>query len=471
MSTLLRLLGLSVTLAVWACDPRPHFPEEVDPAVVGTRLPPGFLLGAATSSHQVEGGNVNDWTDWENSSHPDGTPHVRNGEVSGQAVDSWNRFSDDLGALRHLGANGYRLSVEWSRLEPNPGEWNSAAADRYLDWMVQLRAGGIEPMVTLSHFTLPRWVAAQGGWESPQIKHQLAAFAGRVAALLGGQVDLWVTINEPNALAVQGYLVGLWPPGKTDQAAAAQVLFNQLEAHVFMREAVRINDTADADGDGAAARVGLVHHGRVLQPASSSVLDSTIAALADDFANEVPLRAARTGRIQINIPPGIAIDEEIPGLKDSFDFLGLNYYFRSYVRADLGLAALSIQYSREDRPQSDLGWELYPEGMYLMLHRFASVGVPIYVTENGMADASGEVRPQFLLRHFDAMERAIADGVDVRGYLHWSLLHNFEWSDGWHPDFGLFAVDRTTFQRSPTPAVETLRRIAVNAGLSPEDVY
>lgn len=463
--------GLSAALLLCGCDPRPDFPDAVDPAVVGTRLPPGFLLGAATSSHQVEGGNSNDWTDWESSRFPDGTPHVRDGEVSGMAVDSWNRFSDDLAALEHLGANAYRLSVEWSRLEPNPGEWDEAAATRYRSWMLQLRAAGIEPMVTISHFTLPKWVAAQGGWDDERIEQSLPAFAGRVAALLGDQVDLWVSMNEPNAMAVQGYLVGLWPPGVQDQAAAARVLARQIETHVYIREAIRMNDTADADGDGAAARVGLVHHGRVLQPSSSSVLDSAIAGLADDFANEVPLRAARTGRIQINIPPGVNIDQEVEGLQGSFDFIGLNYYFRQYVRADLGLAALSIQYSRQDRPRSDLDWEIYPEGMYLFLHRFSQLGVPIYVTENGIADASGIVRPEYLLRHFDAMERAIGDGVDVRGYLHWSLLHNFEWADGWRPDFGLFAVDRTTFERSPTPAVETFRGISRNAGLTPQDRY
>ncbi len=182
---------------------------------------------------------------------------------------------------------------------------------------------------------------------------------------------------------------------------------------------------------------------------------------------------ARTGRIRLGVPGAITIDREVAGLKGSFDFIGLNYYTRDHVRADLGDPSFSQQYVPSDRSRNDLGWDVYPEGLYLLLMRLDQEGLPIYITENGMADEDGQDRPRVLRAHLAAMQKAIDAGVDVRGYLHWSLMDNFEWAKGYDPRsrFGLFRVDFGSPQRTrtPTPAVGTFQDVARNAGLTPEE--
>jgi beta-glucosidase len=433
-------------------------------------LPAGFLLGTATAAHQIEGGLDNDWTDWERGFHADGSPHIKDRTVSGLACDSWNRFGEDLALMRHLGANAYRFSVEWSRLEPAEGQWNEAAAEQYLSWAMALRDAGIEPMVTLHHFTLPRWVATQGGWMSDRTIDLLSAFTERVAKKLGSAVDSWCTINEPNVLMTMSYIKGVFPPGLKDQRLCAQGLARLLRAHGRMASIIREYDTVDADGDGFATRIGLAHHVRIFQPASRNPLDRIVAGFMDRFFNQAIIDAVAHGRIVLSIPGAIEIDEEVPNLKGSLDWLGINYYGRDHVRADLSDPSLSEQYVPADRPVSDLGWDIWPEGMYQVLKRYSALGLPIYVTENGIADHHGTKRPGFLRSHFEALVRAARDGVDVRGYLHWSLLDNFEWAEGHEARFGLYRVDYESADkhRVATPAVETFRQIARGLGLVPE---
>lgn len=433
-------------------------------------FPRGFRLGTATAAHQIEGGLDNDWTDWERGFHADGTPHVKDRTVSGDACDSWNRFDEDLRLMRHLGANAYRFSVEWSRLEPVEGQWNDAAADQYLSWACKLRDAGIEPMVTLHHFTLPRWVATQGGWMNDRTIDLLSEFTERVARKLGNAVDSWCTLNEPNVLMTLSYLKGVFPPGLKDQRLCAQGLARLLRAHGKMAEIIREYDTVDADGDGFATRIGLAHHVRVFQPATRSPLDRIIAGFMDRFFNQAIVDAPARGRILLSIPGVVDIDEEVPNLKGSLDWLGINYYGRDHIRADLSDPSLSEQYVPAERPVSDLGWDIWPEGMYQVLKRYGALGLPIYVTENGIADDHGEKRSAFLESHFEALVRAAREGVDVRGYFHWSLLDNFEWAEGHEPRFGLYRVeyDSPDKRREPTPAVETFRQIARRLGLKPE---
>ena len=458
-----RALLLSA-LALSGCTARPGFDTQ-EPALdtLGKGLPAGFLFGAATSSHQVEGGLDNDWTEWERGSFPDGTPHIANGDQSGLAADSWNRFDEDLALLQQLGANTYRFSVEWSRLEPTKGAWDAAAMARYRQWATRLRAAGIEPMVTLHHFTLPRWVSEQGGFEGASTPDDFAAFARRVATELGDQVDLWCPINEINVYSTLGYLTGEWPPGaKDDQVRQILVMREMLRAHAKATAALREVDTTDADGDGQATVVTHAHHVRIFQPASHSVLDTTIAGLTDDVFNEAIPRAFKSGRFQVSVPGTVELDEPIEGLAGSLDVLGINFYTRDVVRADLGSAALSQMYFRPGRPVSDLGWDLYPDGLYQALKRYQAYGWPMVVTENGTADTDDDFRERFLRQHVAAMERAVAEGANVRGYYYWSLIDNFEWAEGYGPRFGLYRVDYATFARTPTKAVPTFQAIRAN---------
>jgi beta-glucosidase len=451
--------------ALAACTGRPGLDATVPSLeTLGTGLPRGFRMGTATAAHQVEGGLDNDWTDWERGAFPDGTPHIKGNEQSGRAADSWNRFDDDLQAMQQLGATAYRFSVEWSRLEPTEGAWDAEAMARYREWTVKLRAAGIEPMVTLHHFTLPKWVAARHGFETEDTQAAFVAFVRRVAEALGDTVDVWCPFNEINVYAAQGYLEGVWPPGvKDDTRRQVTVMANMLKAHAKAAAALREVDTVDADGDGQATVITTAHHVRVFQPASHSVLDTAIAGLTDDVVNEAVPRALKTGRIRLSVPGTIDIDESVDGLAGSIDVLGLNYYTRDIVRADFSRASLSTLTYRAGRPANDLGWDLYPDGLYLMLTRFAAYGWPLVITENGTADRDDSFRTVYLAQHVAAIERAVREGVDVRGYYHWSLIDNFEWAEGYSARFGLFRVDfGGTLDRTPTKAVEAFRRIGAN---------
>jgi len=441
-------------------------PADLSSARPGAGLPKGFLLGAATSSHQVEGGNTNDWTDWEASTTPDGQPRIKHADRSGAACESYERFETDLSLLQNLGANAYRFSVEWSRLEPEPGVFREDVAEHYAGWARRLRQSGIEPMVTLHHFTLPRWVAQAGGWETDRTLDAFEAFCGRMAKRLGNEVDLWCTVNEPNVAAMFGYVMSVWPPGKRSQAAFGQALSRLIEAHARAARQIRLYDTVDADGDGQAAKVGLAHHVRIFKPARR-LIDKVMAAYGDAVFNGTVLDAVATGRVRLWIPGAVEVDRPVEGLKDSLDYLGLNYYSRDHVRADLKEPSLTRMYVPEGHPVSDLGWEIYPEGLYLMLKRYAALGLPLYVTENGLADTRGSLRSDFLRAHLYAVQRAVQEGVDVRGYFHWSLLDNFEWAEGFEPRFGLYRVDYADRDktRTATPAVAVFQEASRNLGL------
>jgi beta-glucosidase len=460
-------LSLVCMLSVFMfhCAPRPDFdgePPGVD--ALGKGFPARFLWGTSTAAHQIEGGLTNQWTEWENGAFEDGTPHIKNNDRSGLATDSWNRFADDLQLMKQAGTNTYRFSVEWSRIQPSRGEWNQAAIDRYRSWARQLRENGIEPMVTLFHFTLPLWVVQSGGFESDTALDDFELFSRRMAKELAAEVDWWCTVNEPNVYASNGWLVGEFPPGKKgDTKTQAEVTARILEAHARSSKALRQEDVVDADGDGKNTIVTFAHHVRVFQPASPGTLDTAISGLSDDFFNESIVRALKTGRIVMNVPGAVSIDRNVPGLKDSIDVLGINYYTRGFVRTDLGSPSFSQMYSGPDRPVSDLGWDLYPGGLYAFVKRFNEYGWPIVITENGIATTDAAQRQLYLRRHIWALERAVADGVKLQGYIHWSLLDNFEWAQGYSARFGLFSVDFANGRaRSATPAADDFRIIGAN---------
>jgi beta-glucosidase len=465
------LAACALALGAWACekpltfsaaDIAAHHPLE--------GAPRGFFLGVATSAHQIEGGTQNDWTEWEKGHYPDGAPHVAGGASAARAADSWNLWRDDVAVARHLGANMVRLGVEWSRLEPTEGAWDAAAAARYREMFAALRAAHLEPMVTLSHFTLPPWVAARGGWDWEGAPAALAAFAGRAGAAFGDLVDWWITLNEPNVYVAKGYLAGQWPPGAKDPARAVHALAAFERAHGLMAQALRAADEKDADGDGHATRIGIAHNVRIFDPRSWSPLDHYAAHVADDFYNQQFLDAVRAGRLRARLPRVPEIDEPFPALAGSFDFLGLNYYTRELTVGHLFGDKHYEPTTAPDRPTSDMGWEIYPEGLTRVLTRYAKMGWPLFVTENGVADARGDRRPDFLRAHLYALDRARAQGVNVLGYLYWSLIDNFEWSHGYEGRFGLYTIDFAgdpALTRRPTPAVETFREAARNLGTLP----
>jgi beta-glucosidase len=344
--------------------------------------------------------------------------------------------------------------------------WDRAAAARYREMFVALRAAGITPIVTLYHFTLPTWVAARGGWDWEGAPAALAAFAARAGETFGDVVDWWCTINEPNVLVAKGYLAGQWPPGARDPRRAALALAALMRAHGLMAAALRESDRVDADGDGHATRIGIAHNLRIFDPYSARPLDGIVAGVSDWFYDESFLDAVTLGRVRVVLPGVIDIDEPFPALAGSFDYLGINYYTRDRIVGRWDRAHPYDVAATPGRSRSDLGWEIYPEGLYRLLVRYARRGWPLFVTENGVADGRDVERADFLRAHLYAVDRARAEGVDVIGYLHWSLIDNFEWSHGTRGRFGLFTInfDDPTLTRRPTAAVAVFQQAARNLG-------
>ena len=393
-----------------------------------------FLWGVATSSHQIEGGNDrNDWWDWEQL-----PGKIRGGARSGSACRGWDRYEEDLDLIRTLGLNAYRFSLEWSRIEPEPGRFDDRAIAHYRAVLEGCRARAITPMVTLHHFTNPRWFAAQGGWEERANLRHFERFARLAGERYGDLVDLWITVNEPEVYGFYGYASGIWPPGVNDRSRALQVIANLLEAHAVAARALRETDRTDADGDGHATWIGAAKHWVLLDPKRPWWPLDRIAASANHAVFNVAVaRALAGGPIDLRIPGARPALRDPDVMRGSSDFLGVNYYTRWMVT----LFGKDPRTARAGAPVNDLGWENYPEGLERALEETARFGLPLVVTENGIADATDRFRPAFLERSLEALDRARQAGADVRGYFHWSLMDNFEWADGHEGRFGLYEVD------------------------------
>ena len=419
------------------------------------RFPAGFLWGAATSAHQVEGRNTaNDWWRFE---HCKGA--IRGERCSGDACRHWELYDEDFARASADGHIAHRLSFEWSRLEPARGQFDPGAVAHYHDVLASLRRHGLTPIVTLHHFTNPLWVADAGGWEVRDTVDRFESFVRFCANEYGSEVDWWCTVNEPEVYAFRGWSEGVWPPGVRDESRALSVIANLLEAHGRAYRVLKAEDRADADRDGNPVRVGFAKHYTQLEPLRPwHPLDRLQAFLENKVFIEAVERAAIDGTIDLAMPGARPVRRTLPELKGALDWYGLNYYTRWMVRA----LSPKPHVARPDSPRTDLDWEIWPEGFELALAHAGKLGLPVLVTENGFADASDAFRPRAIVAHVEAMHRAIASGVRVLGYLHWSLLDNFEWSDGFSARFGLYAVDfdRADRPRTRRASAEVLARIA-----------
>jgi beta-glucosidase len=420
-----------------------------------TAFPKGFLWGSATAAHQVEGDcRNNQWWAWEQEglrAKPPGG-FIRDGTVSGIACDYYHRFDEDHRLARELGQRALRISIEWSRVEPEQGRFDPAAIDHYKRVCDSMRAHGLEPTVTLHHFTNPIWAERAGGWENPEMPGWLARFAAHTVAALGDRVRIWWTINEPMIPTALGYLKGVHPPCVRDFARAKLVARHMLRAHGATYRAIH----EAARHSIAAGPVFAMSYFEPLDPQSAA--DRNEAATSDFFMNEYFIRGLREGIVAAPVGD----DEEVAGLRDSFDHVGINYYMRVLCRGggerDVVLGG-SRRSAEPDRLVDEMGWEYFPEGLHRNLVRLSELGKPIYVTENGMATLDDAARTTHLLAHLTEVARAIRDGADVRGYFYWSLMDNFEWAEGYCRHFGLVAVDRDTLERRPRPAAFVYRDI------------
>lgn len=384
----------------------------------------GFLWGAAASAHQVEGYNIhNDWWAWEQS--------LPANKRSGRAADHYHRFAADFALARALGHNAHRLSLEWSRIEPSPGHFNERAIEHYRQVLEELKKQKLTSFVTLHHFTNPVWFARAGGWEAGGAARAFARYVRVVAERLGDLVDYWVTINEPMVYAVESYRKGTWPPQSKNFLSLWRVIDNLASAH---RQAYRV-----IHRQFPGAKVGLAQSVVAFKPNNPhSLFDALAVDVCDWWYNHRFIR--RTA--------------------GTHDFIGLNYYFSAVRPAPAPAEALA-----KAGPTTDLNWPIDPDGLTQALLDFKQYQLPIYITENGLADAADSRRADFIRSHLRAIEVAQTQGADVRGYFHWSLLDNFEWAEGFTPRFGLVKINYDTLERTPRPSAYVYKAIIEQAKL------
>jgi beta-glucosidase len=402
-------------------------------------LPRDLILGVATSAHQVEGGDVHtDWWDFEQS-----PGRIKRGDRSGHAVDFWARFRDDVALMRDHGIQSHRMSVSWARIEPEEERFDDAALDRYAEIVHAHRSAGIHVAVTLLHFALPRWLAARGGVLAPDAAQRFYIFARRVAHALRGVVWQWHTVNEPFVLADGGYRRGVWPPGESSMARFARACRALLRIHVAGYRAVHEVDDAPA---------GLVHAFVSARGRHVSNADRRAARVVRWCLDDAVMECLATGRM---VPPwgsGARVD----GLGSSSDVVGVNYY--NDLTVCIHERPLVMDGSKSDR-RTQMGWSVWAPGLLEVLRSASRLGVPIFVTENGIATDDDAWRMAFLVEHLHQVGEAYRSGLDIRGYAHWSWIDNFEWAEGFEPRFGLVGVDPETLDRRPRESLHLYARI------------
>jgi beta-glucosidase len=404
------------------------------------KFPDGFLWGTSTSAHQIEGNNYNDWTEWEKRTakarveaarkqkwpgfllrvHP--SPLEEENYISGIAADHYSRYEEDFDLTKAMNNNAHRFSIEWSRIESEEGKFNSEEIEHYRKVIRALRARGLEPFLTLWHWTMPVWFVKKGGFEKRENIKYFVRFCDQVVSEFRNDVKFWIILNEPTVYSGMAYLVGERPPQRKNPFIFLRVIKNLAEAHNRVYEAIH---RIDPD-----ARVGIAHQVNYFQ------------GWAAPFLNWFWVRRF------------------LDKIQNQFDFIGINYYRRLLIR--------DLNFNAGKNQRTDMNWEIYPKGIYYVLKDLAKYHKPIYITENGLADAADKYRAKFIIDHLKWIHRAISENVDVRGYFHWSLLDNLELDSGFWPRFGLIEIDYKTLERKPRPSSKVYGEIAKADAITPE---
>jgi beta-glucosidase len=428
-----------------------------DPDTSRFGFPADFTWGAATSAYQIEGAVDEDGRGesiWDRFSATPGK--VANGETGRVACDSYHRYREDVRLMRELGLNGYRFSIAWPRIVPERrGRPNAAGLDFYERFVDELLANEIEPFVTLYHWDLPQALEDRGGWPARDTVDAFAEYVEIVVARLGDRVSHWITQCEPWVISWLGYGWGMHAPGRTSEADALAAAHHVLLSHGRAAEVLR--------GGSPRAKVGVSIDLVPFHPLTDSEADADAVAESDAFRNRIVLDPVLRGEYPEEVLERFGhllprVEGDMAAIAAPLDFLGVNYYTRSVVRADpRGGAPVTVPV--EGAEHTEMGWEVYPDGLYELLVRLRDEydPPPLYVTENGAAFADGLLdgkvedpeRASYVERHLAAVARAIDEGVTVRGYFLWSLLDNFEWSFGYSRRFGIVYVDYQTLERVP----------------------
>jgi len=403
-------------------------------------FPENFLWGASTSAHQVEGYNTNnDWYEWES------TGQI---EASGVACDHYNRFEDDFNLAKELNHNAHRMGIEWSRVEPSEGEWNNDEWEHYKKVISSLNSLGIEPVVTLNHFTVPIWLKNKNSWLNESSPELFARLAEKAILELGDKVTYWITINEPHMLAFISYFYGKWTPFIKDKTKSLTVIKNMLKGHALAYK--RMHEVAKQNNHIKIPKIGVAKAVCTLHPDSFfSIKDRISAHKRNLYHNHAFINSLIKGIILF---PGCKKEKLIAG--KTLDFIGLNYYYRqfisskeSYLISPLG-GMTETEKHKNHGIITDMGWEIYPKGIYEVSKTFKKYNLPIMITENGLSIKDDLIRRNYIKTHLEYVLKAINKNIPIIGYLHWSLLDNFEWSDGYTKRFGLIEVDYNSQKRT-----------------------
>jgi beta-glucosidase len=372
-----------------------------------------FLWGTSTSAHQIEGGRNDDWTRWEKQNAErlskkaserfndlESWENIRkeaensDNYISGDGSSHIMNFEEDIELMDDLGVNAYRFSLDWSWIQPEENKFNSNAINHYRELLDELERNNIEPIVSLWHFTNPEWFANKGGWHSDEAVEDYSSFVEKVSDEFE-DVENWITLNEPTGWISHSHLIGKWPPEKKNPFLAYKAYKNMVESH---KQAYDIIE--GADNVGIAANVTAWDFPDIIKPVAELCRKAEYSHFLDRCSKKL-------------------------------DFIGVNYYQHRQILSD-----------EEDKPVSDMGWELSPEGFYKALKTVdQKFDKPILVTEHGLADQNDENRSEYIQESLEKLMEAKDEGVNVEGYLHWSLTDNFEWDKGYWPKFGLIEVD------------------------------
>ncbi len=385
------------------------------------QFPAPFSWGTSTSAYQIEGGNDN--TDWWRFERLPNSPAA---EVCGDACDSWHRYEEDLDILASLGLDSFRLSIEWARIQPDQGVVSSEALAHYRNVLLACRERSITPVVTLHHFTLPLWVADHGGFESPDIVGWIAQYAGVVSEALGDLIGVACTINEPNIVALMGYLLGTFPPQAHSWDRFVAVNETMRACHVAMRDVL-------AEGPGSFP-IGLplsLHEWAAVEGS-----EGRMESLRDEMEDKYLLT------------------------REGDDYVGV----QCYTKFTIGPNGVEPP----DGETTEMGYLFWPQVVEYTARRAAELtGLPVIVTENGIGTADDAQRIRYLDEALTGLKRLLDEGRDIRGYFQWSLLDNFEWNLGYRPQFGMVAVDRKTFARTKKPSADWFAQRVRNFFTSP----
>lgn len=388
------------------------------------KFPQNFFWGAATSAHQVEGFNIhNDWWEWERK--------VPLKETSGAACRHYELYKEDFDLALQLGHNAHRLSIEWSRIEPKKNCYSSSEISHYKDVIRALRERGIEPVVTLHHFTNPLWFSELGGWLNRNSWEYFSRYVEKIVSALCEDVRFWITINEPMVYVYHAYLAGFWPPNEKSFRKAAIVTRNLIISH---EKAYRqIHGIYRKNNISHSPLVSIAKNMQAFLGCTPGLKNILAVYLRNKYFNYK------------------FIDELVK--RNVLDFIGVNYYSRSLVDIkgwnwkDFLLQICSDK-DHCSLKKNSLGWEIYPQGLSDLLLGLKKYKLGVFILENGICTSDDALRWEFIHRHLTSISTALKSGVNVMGYLYWSLLDNYEWDKGFGPRFGLIEVDYSNFKRT-----------------------